>query len=120
MSIWIILSWVFVAILTAINVVVFLKLKGASEQMLKMAFPGAKDMNEALSQMQGMMSAMGGGRPGMPNMKGGMPNLGALAGNMGGRAAGGARGPGGPGGNDAQLKAAMDMLKNMQQKGGRR
>ena len=102
MSIWIIISWVLVAILTAINVVIFLKLKGASEQMMKMAFPNAKNMNEALSQMQGMMGAMGG---------------------MGGR---GGKGPapfgparGGGKNMDAQLKAAMDMLQNMQ-KGNRR
>lgn len=99
MSIWIILSWVFVGILTAVNVVIFLKLKGASEQMLKMAFPGAKDMGEAMRQMQGMMGAMGGmggGRPGMPRAGGG-------GGNM-----------------DAQLKAAMDMLAKSQNKGPRR
>lgn len=96
MSIWIILSWVFVGILTAVNVVIFLKLKGASEQMLKMAFPGAKDMGEAMRQMQGMMGAMGGGRPGMPR-------AGAGGGNM-----------------DAQLKAAMDMLAKSQNKGPRR
>lgn len=84
MSLWIILSWVFVLILTAINVVVFMKLKGASEQMMKMAFPGAKNMNEAMSQMQGMLAGMNKGRGGMPPMGGK---------NM-----------------DAQLKAAMDML----------
>src|SRR3954451_6447420 len=95
MSVWIILSWVLVAILTAVNVVIFLKLKSASEQMMKMAFPNAKNMNEALSQMQGMMGGMqrggggrGPGRPGMP-MGGGGKN------------------------RDAQLKAAMDMLQNM-------
>ncbi len=89
MSAWIIVSWVFVAILTGINVFVFLKLKGASEQMLKMAFPGAKDMNDALSRMQSMTRQMGG-----------------------------SKGPGRPGGQnmDAQLRAAMDMLKNVQQK----
>jgi hypothetical protein len=87
MSTWIIVSWVAVAILTAINIFIFLKLKGASEQMLKMAFPNAKNMNEALAQMQGMMGGM---RPGMPMS-------------------------GGKGGNtDAQLKAAMDLLQNMQ------
>jgi hypothetical protein len=37
MSTWVILSWVFVAILTAINIVIFVKLKDASEQMMKMA-----------------------------------------------------------------------------------
>lgn len=84
MSTWVIVSWVFVAILTGVNIFVFLKLKGASEQMLKMAFPNAKNMNEALGQMQKMM----GGR--MPNM-GGMKNA----------------------NTDAQLKQAMAMLKNM-------
>jgi hypothetical protein len=102
MSTWVIISWVCVAILTAINVVVFLKLKDASEQMLKMAFPNAKNMNEALSQMQGMMGAMGGARGGMGRgfPGGGMPK--------GGKAKNGS--------SDAQLKAAMQMLQNMQQK----
>lgn len=86
MSTWVIISWVFVGILTGVNIFVFLKLKGASEQMLKMAFPNAKNMNEALGQMQKMM----GGRGGMPNM-GGMKK----------------------GGTDAQLQQAMAMLKNM-------
>lgn len=90
MSIYIIISWVLVAILTAINIVVFLKLKGASEQMMKMAFPNAKNMGDALNQMQTMMSRARGGRP------------------M----------PGGPGG-DAQLRSAMEMLKQMK-KGGKR
>jgi hypothetical protein len=92
MSFWIIVSWVLVAVLTGINVFVFMKLKGASEQMLKMAFPGAKDMNDALSRMQSMTRSMSG-----------------------------SRGPGRPGGQnmDAQLRAAMDMLQNMQQKGKR-
>lgn len=106
MSIWIILSWVFVALLTAINIVVFLKLKGASEQMMKMAFPNAKNMNEALSQMQGMMKGMGMGGPA------GMGGFGGMGGRPGGRGA--------PQNADAQLKAAMDMLKKMQQGGGKR
>ncbi len=59
MSFWVIVSWVLVLVLTAINVFVFLKLKEASEQMLKMAFPGAKDMNDALGKMQKMMGTMG-------------------------------------------------------------
>lgn len=92
MSTWVIISWVGVAVLTTINIVIFLKLKQASEQMLKMAFPGAKNMNEALSQMQQMMGGMGG--------MGGM-------GPRGGRPAGGKN-------MDAQLKAAMDMLQQMQ------
>jgi hypothetical protein len=95
MSTWIIVSWVVVAILTAINIVVFIKLKQASDQMMKMAFPGAKNMNEALAQMQKMMGGMprgggqrGGGRPAFPG-----------GGNM-----------------DAQLKQAMDMLQQMNKK----
>ena len=89
MSTWVIVSWVFVAILTGVNIFVFIKLKSASEQMLKMAFPGAKDMNEALSRMQQMTRTMSG-----------------------------SRGPGRPGSGkmDAQLKAAMDMLQRQQQK----
>jgi hypothetical protein len=102
MSTWVIISWVLVAILTAINVVVFLKLKQASEQMMKMAFPNAKNMNEALSQMQNMMGAMGSRGGGM---RGGNPFAGAGGGGKG---------------SDAQLKAAMQMLQNMQKKGGRR
>lgn len=93
MSAWIIISWVAVAILTGINIYLFLKLKQASEQMLKMAFPGAKDMNQAMAQMQNMMAAMGqGGRPGAGPW--GMPG-------------------GGPGAKqrDAQLKAALAMMQ---------
>src|SRR4051794_4399443 len=101
MSFWVILSWIFVFILTAINVVVFLKLKQASEQMMKMAFPNAKNMNEALASMQGMMSGMQGmSRGGRPGFGGGMPG--------GGR--------GGKPNMDAQLKAAMDMLNKMQKR----
>jgi hypothetical protein len=85
MSTWVITSWVFVAILTGVNIFVFLKLKGASEQMLKMAFPNAKNMNDALGQMQKMMGGMGGK----------MPNMGGKNANM-----------------DAQLQQAMAMLKN--------
>lgn len=86
MSTWVITSWVFVAILTGVNIFVFLKLKGASEQMLKMAFPNAKNMNDALAQMQKMMGGMGGR----------MPGTGGKNANM-----------------DAQLQQAMAMLKNM-------
>lgn len=87
MSTWVIISWVSVGVLTGVNIFIFLKLKGASEQMLKMAFPNAKNMNEALGQMQKMM----GGRGGMPNM-GGMKK---------------------GGDSNAQLQQAMAMLKNM-------
>jgi hypothetical protein len=104
MSTWVIISWVLVAIMTAINVFLFLKLKGASEQMMKMAFPSAKNMNEAMAQMQGMLGGMQ-GRGGKPRMGGTMPRP----------------AQGGKGGNanmDAQLKAAMDMLAKMN--GGKR
>jgi hypothetical protein len=97
---WIIVSWVFVGILTAINIFVFLKLKKASEQMMKMAFPNAKNMNEALSQMQNMMGSMGGmGRGGKPGQG---PDLNALMGQM--------NNPN----MQAQMKKAMDMLAQMQ------
>jgi hypothetical protein len=86
MFFWTILSWVFVLILTAVNVVVFLKLKQASMQMLQMAFPGSKDMGEALARMQQMMVRM---------------NRGPQAG-------------GAPGGADQKLKAAMDLLRKVQ------
>ena len=96
MSTWVIISWVVVAILTAINIFVFIKLKQASDQMMKMAFPGAKNMNEAVSQMQKMMGGMQ-GRPG--GGRGGFPGAGGGGGNM-----------------DAQLKQAMQMLQNMNKK----
>lgn len=97
---WIIVSWVFVGILTAINIFVFLKLKKASEQMMKMAFPNAKNMNDALSQMQNMMGAMGGmGRGGNAGQG---PDLSALMGQM--------NNPN----MQAQMKKAMDMLSQMQ------
>jgi hypothetical protein len=104
MSFWVIVSWVFVLLLTGINVFVFLKLKQASEQMLKMAFPNAKNMNEALASMQGMMS-------GMQGMMGGRPGGNPFAAMQAGRG-----GKGGKGGNDAQLKAAMEMLSKMQKR----
>ena len=94
MSTWVIVSWVGVAVMTAVNVVVFVKLKQATEQMMKSAFPNAKNLNEAVSQMQQMMGGLAGGR-------------------------GGVR-PGGTSGKDAQLRAAMDMLKNLQQPKDRR
>lgn len=98
MSTWVIVSWVAVAILTGINVFVFLKLKQASEQMMKMAFPGAKNMSEAMAGMQRMMSGMGagGGRGGNPFGGGGMNQA-----QM-----------------NAQMKQAMAMLQNMQKGGG--
>lgn len=90
MTTWVIVSWVFVAILTGINIFLFIKLKNASEQMMKMAFPGASNMNEAMSHMQSMMKSMK-GRSGNPF--------------AGGR---------GPNANDPQLRKAMEMLKRLQ------
>ncbi len=87
MTFWMILSWVFVLLLTGVNIFVFWKLKSASEQMLKMAFPGAKNMQEAVSKMQGMMGGAGG---------------------PGGKKPGGAGAPS----KEAQLRAAMQMLQN--------
>ncbi len=70
--------------------------------MMKMAFPNSKNMGDAMSQMQNMMSGMGGGKGGVP------PNLGALMGQM--------NNPN----MQAQMKAAMDMLGKMQQNQKRR
>src|SRR4051794_544827 len=106
MSFWVIVSWVFVFILTGINVFIFLKLKQASEQMLKMAFPNAKNMNEALAGMQQMMGGMQGMQGVMGGARGGRPGANPFGGM-----------PAARGGNnknmDAQLKAAMDMLNKM-------
>jgi hypothetical protein len=101
MTTWVIISWIFVALLTAVNVFVFLKLKKAGDQMMKMAFPNAKNMNEAMSQAQNMMGGMGGlggagGKAGMP------PNMEALMGQMNNPKM------------QQQMKAAMDMLSKMQ------
>ena len=83
------------AVLTAVNVFVFMKLKKASDQMLKAAFPGSKNMGDAVNQMQGMMAGMGG--------KGGaQPNLSALMSQMNNPQM------------QAQMKAAMEMLGKMQ------
>ncbi|MEK6704280.1 MAG: hypothetical protein AABZ06_00665 [Bdellovibrionota bacterium] len=85
MSTLVIISWIFVAIFTAINIFIFLKLKNASDQMMKMMFPGAKNMNEALASMQKMMQGFG---------SGGGPFAGK---NM-----------------DVQLRSAMEMLQKAQ------
>ncbi|NDD92776.1 hypothetical protein EBZ37_11895, partial [bacterium] len=65
---------------------IFLKLKQAAEQMMKVAFPGAKNMQEAMAKMQAQMGAMRGGRPGAGGNK------------------------------DAQLRQAMEMLQNLNRK----
>ena len=93
MSIWVILSWVFVGLLTAANIFVFLKLKGASEQMMRQAFPNSKNMGDAMAQMQRMMGQLG-GMGGGPGMGGANPNQ--------------------------QMKAAMEMLNRMGKNQGRR
>jgi len=89
MTTWVVISWIFVGLLTAGNVFFFLKLKKASDQMMKAAFPGSKNMTDAMSQMQTMMSGM---------QKGGMRRP---------PVAGGAQ-------MQSQMKMAMDMLAQMQ------
>lgn len=111
MSFWVILSWVFVLLLTAVNVFIFLKLKQASEQMLKMAFPNAKNMNEALAGMQGMMGGMQGMMGGMGATRGGSARPSNIAKSFGSLPAGTAGK-----GQDAQLKAAMEMLNKMKKR----
>lgn len=64
-----------VALLTGINIFVFLKLKKASEQMMKMAFPGSKNMGDAMAQAQKMMAGMGGGKNMEAQMKAAMGML---------------------------------------------
>lgn len=108
MSIWIVISWIFVALLTGINIFLFLKLKSASEQMLKMAFPGAKNMGEAMGNMQQMLQGMQGGKFGGPMA--GM--LGAASGKGG--ALGAPQGGKKVTPSDPQLRAAMEMLQKMQ------
>lgn len=90
MSFWVWVSWIMVAVLTGINIWVFLKLKKASDQMMKMAFPQSKNMADAMGQMQAMMGSLGG------------------MGGMGGRP-----GAGGPQISQQQMKMAMDMLAGM-------
>jgi hypothetical protein len=98
---WLIVSWVVCGLLIALNIFVFLKLKSASQQMMKMAFPKAKNMNDAMSQMQGMLGGMGGG-------KAGAPDLNALMNQMGSKDM------------QAQMKMAMDMLGQMKNNGPKR
>ena len=103
-SIWVIVSWVLVLALTGLNIFIFLKLKQASEQMMKMAFPSAKNMGDAVNQMQKMTSGFGGmGGGGMRS-----PMMGAP----------GPAGRGNPQQMQAQLQAAMKMLQQMQNNNG--
>ena len=68
--------------------------------MMKMAFPNSKNMGDAMGQMQQMLSGLSG--------RGGFPG------------AGGGRGVPGGANTNAQMKMAMDLLQQMQQKGGKR
>ena len=95
---WIIISWVLVAILTGINLFVFFKFLYPSVKMMKQmgGNNGMPDMNAMMSQVQGMMGGKG-GRPGQ-----GMPDMSALMGQMNNPKM------------QAQMKQAMDMLAQMQ------
>ncbi len=70
--------------------------------MMQMAFPGTKDMGEAVAKMQTMMGQMKNQPQNRPGFRPG----------HGGPALGG----GGGGAKDAQLKAALDMLQKIQGK----
>lgn len=98
MSGWLITSWLGVLVLTIINIFIFIKLKNISEQMLQMTFPGAKNMKDAMDQMQSMVKNIrrrGGKRRGGPfaSMQGTPPGV-----------------------NPNQLKAAMSMLEGLKKK----
>lgn len=98
MSTWVIISWIAVGILTFINIAVFLQLKKASTQMMQAMFPGAKDMNDAVAQMQNMMRGAQRGRP-HPMMGGRMVGKKARSKVQA---------------QEAQLQQAMQLLQNMQ------
>jgi hypothetical protein len=104
MTTWVIISWIFVAILTGVNVFVFLKLKTASDQMMKMAFPNAKNSGDAMAQAQQMMAGMGMGGAG-GGKAGAQPDMGALMQQMNNPKM------------QQQMKQAMEMLSKMQQNG---
>lgn len=86
MSIWTFVSWIGVVVLTGVNIFIFLKLKQAAEQMMQVAFPGAKNMQDAMARMQSQ--------------------LGAMRGSSSGRDAG----------KEAQLRQAIEMLQNVKKK----
>lgn len=88
---WVMISWIFVAILTAINVFFFMKVIYPSMKMMKQ-MGGADQIQKMMSGMGGM----GGGRPGQ------MPDMGALMNQMNNPQM------------QAQMKKAMDMLAQMQ------
>jgi oligoribonuclease NrnB/cAMP/cGMP phosphodiesterase (DHH superfamily) len=91
---WIIVSWVAVAILTAVNVFIFMKVIYPSVKMMKQmgGKNGMPDINSMMKQMGG-----GGGRPAQ-----GMPDMSALMNQMNNPKM------------QAQMKQAMDMLAQMQ------
>lgn len=102
MSTAMIFGWIFVALITGVNIFVFLKLKQASEQVMKMAFPKAKNLDEAVSQMGSMFGKMGMGGAGGPGAQGnpfaGMAQM--------------SKSPE----FQQQMKQAMQMLQQMQRK----
>ncbi len=95
---WVMVSWIFVAILTAINVFFFFKVIYPSIKMMKQ-MGGGQGMESMMAQAQKMMAGMNGGRPGQNQ---GMPDMSALMGQM--------NNPN----MQAQMKKAMDMLAQMQ------
>ena len=93
---WVLVSWIFVVILTAINVFFFFKVIYPSMKMMKQ-MGGGQGMESMMAQAQKMMGGMNGVRPGQ-----GMPDMSALMGQM--------NNPN----MQAQMKKAMDMLAQMQ------
>ena len=119
---WIIVSWVFVVILTAINVFIFMKVIYPSIKMMKQM--GGKN---GMPDMNAMMAGLGaGGKNGQPDMSAMMAQAQKMMAGMGGPGGmGGKPGQGGPDMNalmgqmnnpnmQAQMKKAMDMLAQMQ------
>jgi hypothetical protein len=107
---WIMVSWVFVAILTAINVFFFFKVIYPAMNMMKGmggmpgmggSAGGSPDMAQMMAQAQKMMAGMNGGAPGKKGAQG-TPDMNALMGQM--------NNPN----MQAQMKKAMDMLAQMQ------
>ncbi len=63
MTTWMIVSWVGVALMTGLNIFIFLKLKKAGEQLMSMSGAlggrgGPGNMKDAMAQAQQMMSGM--------------------------------------------------------------
>ncbi len=111
MNFWNLLSWILVALFSGINLYIFLKLKEASEQMLKMVFPNAKNMNEALDSMQKMTQSFkgpGGASAVSKKTNGFKPALLAQASPKS------SSGAAVPQVNGQQLQQAMKLLKQLQ------